>query len=411
MQTSNVRSSNVISEIEQSYCLSIRYESDYGEHIDNLYIQQQNIHGVIKTLPAAIANDLNVSKDINAKTYDYIKGKLYNNDDEIQTITIELEDFIRHPGHDINIEPRLGRFYPRTLFTSEKLTMMDQMMPLRITDLLYDKIHINTSHPLCNYNTEVTLDIVDSNQFETTITKRQLNTNQLPDFMTGPGMQLRYNKQATDFLNDDDLLRSDNAIDSQFYTQARLVNHIDEIAQNQLKSIYKELIPAHSEILDLMSSINSHLDETLEIKKIIGLGMNQEELETNHLLDERIIHDINQNKTLPFDDASFDVVICSLSIEYITQPSKLFDEVSRILRPHGKFIISFSNRWFQSKAINVWKYLHEFERVGLVMEHFIESAHFGDINTYSLRGLPRPFNDYHNTLLSDPLYVVWASKM
>ena len=285
------------------------------------------------------------------------------------------------------------------------------MIPLRIIDLMYDKLLINTSHPLCNYNTEVTLEIVDSQQFESALENRLLNTNQIPDFMTGPGMQLRYADQATDFFSDDALQRADDTIDSEFYSQARFINHLDKTAQTQLKTFYNKLIPAHSEILDLMSSINSHIDEELEMKKITGLGMNQEELAANPCLDEIIIHDINQHQQLPFEDASFDAIVCSLSIEYITQPAKLFDEVARILRPHGRFIISFSNRWFPTKAVQVWNNLHDFERIGLVMEHFIESAHFGDINTYSLRGLPRPVGDKHNTPLSDPVYVVWANKM
>lgn len=402
---------------ELSYCLSIRYDSDYGQHNDNLYIQQQNINAVIKTLPAAISNDLKTfgdvdsKTDINSKTYDYIKGKLFNNDNQVQTIAIALEDFIRHPGHNINIEPRFGRFYPTTLFNSEKLTIMNRMIPLRIIDLMYEELLINTSHPLCDYNTTLTLERVGKQHYESLDQQEVLHAKQIPDFMTGPGMQLRYADKATDFFSDDALQRADDTIDSEFYSQARHINHLDEAAQAQLKSIYNKLIPAHSEILDLMSSINSHIDEKLETKKITGLGMNAEELTTNPCLDERIVHDINQHQQLPFADASFDTIVCSLSIEYITQPSKLFDEAARILRPGGKFIISFSNRWFPTKAVQVWNNLHDFERIGLVMEHFIESAHFGDINTYSLRGIPRPIDDKHKTPLSDPIYVVWASRM
>ena len=95
---------------EISYRLSIRYESDYGQHSDNLYVQENNFHAVIEKLPAAIRNDIRtdlkiLSGDENTKTYDYIKGKLFNNDDQVETFVIALEDFIRHPGHNINIEP------------------------------------------------------------------------------------------------------------------------------------------------------------------------------------------------------------------------------------------------------------------------------------------------------------------
>ena len=396
---------------DTSYRLSIDYESDYGNHSDCLYVQKQNLAAVIKTLPASISNDITAFDDgtssVNIKTYDYIKGKLFNNDNQLQTISVAMADFIRHPGHniDIDIEPRFGRFYPATLFNSQKLATSKRMIPLRVIDLMYKELLVDTSHALCNYNTTVTIEESDS-QADTHI----LQAGQIPDFLTGPGMQLRYNGKATDFFSDEPYLRADDSIDSEFYSRARHINHLDDAAQAQLKSVYKKLIPADCEILDLMSSINSHIDESLERKKITGLGLNRAELEANPLLDEIIIHDINNNQQLPFDDASFDITVCSLSIEYITQPSRLFDEVARILRPEGRFIISFSNRWFPTKAVQVWNNLHDFERIGLVMEYFIDSAHFGDINTYSLRGVPRPSNDKHNIPLSDPVYVVWANK-
>ncbi len=395
---------------EVSYRLSIRYESDYGQHIDNLYIQQNNIRAVIETLPAAIRNDLNTLGDETSKTYDYIRGKLFNNDDQVQTFAIAPEDFIRHPGHNIDIEPRYGRFYPATLFNSEKLSMTNRMMPIRIIDLRYQELLVNTSHPLCDYNTTLTIERFEPQHYESPVAVPLLNARKIADFLTGPGMQLRYDDRSTDFFSGDAFQRADETIDSEFYSQARHINHLDVAAQKQLKSVYNDLIPAHSEILDLMSSLNSHIDDKLERKKITGLGMNQEELAANPTLDETIVHDINQEQRLPFDNASYDVIVCSLSIEYITQPSRLFDEVARILRPGGRFIISFSNRWFPTKAVQVWNNLHDFERIGLVMEHFIGSAHFGDINTYSLRGIPRPANDKHNIPLSDPIYVVWADR-
>ena len=396
------------------YRLSIRYESNYGQHTDNLTIQQNNLHAVIDKLPAAIRNDLKTLGDETTKTYDYINGKLFNNDGQVQTIAVDQEDFIRHPGHNIDIEPRYGRFFPATLFNSEKLdfnnNMSNRMIPIRIIDLMYKELLVSTSHPLCNYNTTLTIEKFESEHDSQSGEVSLLNARQIPDFLTGPGMQLRYDDKTTDFLSDDALQREDETLDSEFYSQARHINHLDGTAQKQLKSIYSELIPVHSEILDLMSSINSHIDDRLDSKKITGLGMNKEELAANPCLDEIIVHDINQQQRLPFDDASFDVIVCSLSIEYITQPSRLFDEVARVLRPGGKFIISFSNRWFPTKAIQVWNNLHDFERIGLVMEYFIASAHFGDINTWSLRGIPRPANDKHNIPLSDPIYIVWADR-
>jgi SAM-dependent methyltransferase len=400
------------------YRLSVNYESDYGTHIDHLYVQEGNLSTVIAGLPAAIGHDLKrfyheiaeADGGPETRTFDYIKGKLFNDDSQAQTMAVAMEDFIRHPGHNIDIEPRIGRFYPATLFNSDRLKTNNPMIPLRIVELMYEEILVNTSHALCNYNTSVTLERLHLPMEDLPLDTQTLSARQIPDLMTGPGMQLRYEDRATDFFSDDPYSRADDTIDSEFYSRPRHINHLDTAAQAQLKSVYKELIPADSEVLDLMSSINSHIDERLDIKKLTGLGLNKEELEANPLLDEIVIHDINQDQRLPFDDASFDSVVCSLSIEYITQPSILFDEVARILRPGGRFIISFSNRWFPTKAVQVWNNLHDFERIGLVMEHFIESAHFGDINTYSIRGVPRPVDDKHNIPLSDPIYAVWANR-
>ena len=157
-----------------------------------------------------------------------------------------------------------------------------------------------------------------------------------------------------------------------------------------------------------MSSINSHIEQGHDLAKVIGLGLNKKELEANPLLDERIVHDINQDQRLPFDDASFDSVVCSLSIEYITQPSKLFDEVARILRPGGRFIISFSNRWFPTKVITLWTELHPFERIGLVIDYFRLAGWFTDLASISIRGRPRPADDAHAAQRShaDPVFAV-----
>jgi SAM-dependent methyltransferase len=87
--------------------------------------------------------------------------------------------------------------------------------------------------------------------------------------------------------------------------------------------------------------------------------------------------------------------------------------VARVLKPGGTFVVSFSNRWFPPKAIHIWEQIHEFERVGLVMEYFLQSGRFDNLGTYSMRGLPRPRNDKYagELVYSDPVYAVWGSRV
>jgi hypothetical protein len=91
----------------------------------------------------------------------------------------------------------------------------------------------------------------------------------------------------------------------------------------------------------------------------------------------------------------------------------VFADVARVLKPGGLFVVSFSNRWFPPKAISIWKELHEFERMGLVTEYFLQSKRFSNIHTWTMRGKPRPYDDKYfalNMMLSDPVYMVWATK-
>jgi len=104
-------------------------------------------------------------------------------------------------------------------------------------------------------------------------------------------------------------------------------------------------------------------------------------------------------------------VICTASIEYLTYPLKIMTEVARVIKPGGKFVVTFSERCFPTKAITLWSQLHPFERMQLVLEYFRESGLFEDLNTYSKRGLPRPVDDKYFTenKMSDPVYAIWGT--
>jgi SAM-dependent methyltransferase len=156
--------------------------------------------------------------------------------------------------------------------------------------------------------------------------------------------------------------------------------------------------------------MNSHLDPALELSSVTGLGMNADELAANERLSERVVHDLNRDTVLPYPDAGFDAVICTVSVEYLVRPFEVFREVARVLRPGGKFIVTFSNRWFPPKAIGVWADLHPFERMGLVLEYFLRDGLFRNLNTFSLTGLPRPQDDKYASQMqwSDPVYSVWG---
>jgi SAM-dependent methyltransferase len=228
--------------------------------------------------------------------------------------------------------------------------------------------------------------------------------------LSGPGMQSRINGRSTNFFADDPFRRADESPDEKFYDQPRLVQHIDDTAIGTISRLYGILVQPESKVLDLMSSWVSHLPEDLPIESVTGLGMNKEELQANNRLSDFCVHDLNDNPQLPFDDNAFDAAICTVSVEYLVHPFEVFEEINRVLKPGGIFSVTFSNRWFPPKAIRIWSELHEFERLGLVLEFFLKSGQYANLQTYSMRGLPRPANDKYASqmLFSDPVYAVWG---
>jgi SAM-dependent methyltransferase len=229
----------------------------------------------------------------------------------------------------------------------------------------------------------------------------------------GPGMQLPPlilpNSEKAWFHYPFNL---DNTVeDCQFYTSPRMVHHLDRTAREEVCKFHSRILSPGTVILDLMSSHESHLAPEFNESKVTGLGLNKAELAANEMLSERLIHDLNMYSRLPFDDNSFDAVICTVSIEYLTQPYEIMEQIARVLKPGGHCAITVSDRWFPGKQISPWQHLHPFERQGMLLGFFLRKGLFENLQTESVRGKPRPTDDKHfpTTQLSDPLFFIWGT--
>ena len=219
------------------------------------------------------------------------------------------------------------------------------------------------------------------------------------------------NSLTLKYFNETDFLRDDQRADSIFYSNPRFVNHLDSLALSTVENIYARLIPKEAYILDLMAGPDSHLREELVLKSVTGLGLNKDELEVNNQLSAIIIHDLNEDYSLPFNNHTFDAVINTVSVDYLIRPVDVFSEVGRVLRPDGIFILLFSNRMFPPKAVKIWKNTLEKDRIDLVKK-FITLSEALVVQGYSeSKGKPRPEDDkyFKYGIPSDPIYAVWAS--
>jgi SAM-dependent methyltransferase len=225
-------------------------------------------------------------------------------------------------------------------------------------------------------------------------------------------MQARWQNQATEYFTENAFDRNDERPDDRFYERPRFVQHIDDTAIEMVRNTYGRFLTSGMRVLDLMSSWQSHVPPNIRLESLDGLGLNSEELKRNRQLTKHIVQDLNINKVLPYEKNTFDVVLNTVSVEYLTDPISIFREVARVLRPEGHFVVTFSNRWFPHKAVKIWEELHDFERMGLVSEYFMRSGGFTGMNTYSIRGLPRPHDDkyFPDLRFSDPVFAVWGQK-
>lgn len=204
-------------------------------------------------------------------------------------------------------------------------------------------------------------------------------------------------------LNNEGRTKLNSGPDREFYSYPRFVNHVDDGFISSLTDLYRNRLRSGSIVLDMMSSWVSHLPEEVKFEKVVGHGLNAQELARNPRLDYFFIKDLNEDQKLEFQDKYFDAVLCSVGVQYLQQPEKVrlkkkkrrgvivkldiytvclfpkpdmdinaqvFAEVYRVLKPGGALIVSFSNRMFYEKAIRVWRDGTEYGRVQLVVQYF-----------------------------------------
>jgi len=192
--------------------------------------------------------------------------------------------------------------------------------------------------------------------------------------------------------------RVDDAPDGEFYAFPRFVTHIDDDAIAAVGALYAELA-IDGRVLDLMSSWVSHFQA--RPAHLTVLGMNGDELAGNPQAHEAVIHDLNADPGLPFDAASFDAIVCCVSVDYLTDPVAVFADAARVARPGAPFVCTFSNRCFPTKVIRGWMYTSEEQHAAIIAEYFRRAGHWDE--PVAQRRTPP---DHHG----DPLYAVWALR-
>jgi SAM-dependent methyltransferase len=386
---------------------ALHWQSEHARHTDLYVANQLNLWR--DYFPPELHTAL-VDQPVGHSVHlDFAPGTLVPAYVAADCLDIDARRFERRVINGRPLEPRSGRFYPKGMIAGVRDITSDDITPFRVARVSGERLTLDLNPPLAGRPLALNARVLKAWQAGS---QRGGSVQDIPDLIAGkgPGMQARWRGEPTDFLSENAFMRERGEDDAAFYQAPRMVDHLDVVATRQVEKLYARLLPEDARVLDLMTSWKSHLD-LARPAQVAGLGMNADELAANSRLTERVIQDLNAEPRLPFSDATFDAVVCTVSIEYLIRPLEVLAEVRRVLKPGGRFIVTFSNRYFPPKVVRVWADAHPFERSGLVLEYFLRSG-FANLATFSLVGLIRPEDDKYarQTPWSDPIHAVWGEK-
>lgn len=388
---------------------TLNWKSDYGDHEEQYLARKINFWRDI--LPEKLESELAGKKTGDVVSVYFQPGEGLAEPDRSKIIAVPLRKFsIRF--HDAKDQPpRKGRFYPQGSITGIPGVYPQTAVPFRVLNVENNELVADLNHPLSGIPFELSAEVLNIADKDSETGGRL--THWIEEMCNwGPGMQAPLENCPTDFIHGDFYRRQDNEDDSVFYSSPRLIGHVDYQASRNLQDIYSRFLAPGMKVLDLMSSMKSHLPGDLDLD-VTGLGMNMDELKMNPDLNTRITQDLNLNPVMNLSPDSFDAVICSLSIEYLTDPLSVLRQAYQSLSSGGVLLVGISNRWFPSKVTQGWLEMHEFERMGYLLQLAQEAGFKGSKGTVSVRNDWRPVNDKHFLAtrgVSDPVYVVWCRK-
>ena len=202
--------------------------------------------------------------------------------------------------------------------------------------------------------------------------------------------------------------RMDEEPDERFYGPPRLVTHIDDGAIAEVSGLYEELGVPDGEVLDLMSSWISHLPRPA--RRLVVLGMNESSSPTTTTRTRPWCGTSTPSRRCRSATASFDTVTCCVSVDYLVRPLEVFDEVARVLRPGGRFVCTFSNRCFPTKAIRGWLATDDSAHVEIVSQYFRRSRTVDAAGREQPAWEPPVIQHRNPEAAGDPLYAVWSTR-
>ncbi len=157
-------------------------------------------------------------------------------------------------------------------------------------------------------------------------------------------------------------------------------------ARSMIRVACEELLPdGHAHLLELLAGPENLMPTADPPNAVTGLGARPEELLKNETLSHRVLADLNAVPVLPFRSDCFDGAVLFFGVETLRTPGKVFEEVSRVLRPGALFLIVYSSVTDATYGNARWEVMDEQERLSTVISHFEKTAGFGPVTAYGTK--------------------------
>ncbi|WP_048150686.1 class I SAM-dependent methyltransferase [Palaeococcus ferrophilus] len=129
---------------------------------------------------------------------------------------------------------------------------------------------------------------------------------------------------------------------------------IDEETGYGAQRLFKEIIgePKNLRILDVGVGTGSKIEWLVEKNEVYGLEINEVAISRAKKRGINVIK-ANIEERFPFEDKSFDLVICSQVLEHLVRPYKTLQEINRVLKPKGIFIVDVPNHFGLLSRIHI----------------------------------------------------------
>lgn len=349
-------SQNTIGALE----FTIHWENDGVIHEERFLGRKFN--AVNDIFPRGMRDALEGKKEGESVAFTYEPRMCIPRFKENLVITLGLDRLRKKTIDGRPIIPKVGRFYPQGHINGLVDIYPDTLTPFRMVELTDETFTADRNHPLANMTVTIEariqyLEKLDSGTFGSLTHWREKTCD------WGPGMQTRLNNTPTDFF-----LPS-------FFDQ-----HTPDNPVPNPPSVYGKAMD------------------------------NFKAVAANHLKKAKRIHDFSHSSK---PDGEFDGAQCFHAIEYMTDPISSLKEIAAHLAQGAPVVIGFSNKYDQSKAIQGWQEIHEFERMGLVLEYLRQAGLDENAGTVSIRNDWRPKDDplfLETRGVSDPIYIVYGHK-